>query len=168
MFYTVVPQLNKVKTKGGMLKTDPKTGKRVALYPVDNCIPHGNAIGLGPDLILGCNEGNTRTKDGLTPQQAIFDTATDKVKAYIPGAGGSDMAAADDKLGQYYTASVGNPDPGPVLAVIDAKTAKIIQKIPTTGLAHSVAVDVNNHHVFVPSAGGTFGGCGCVIVYAPQ
>jgi YVTN family beta-propeller protein len=167
MFYTDVPELNKEHAKGAMLKTDPKTGKRVALLPVDNCRPHGNAIGLGTDLILGCNAGNTRNKDTLAAQQAIFDTATGKV-TYIPGAGGTDMSAADDKLGQYYTASVGNPDPGPVLAVIDAKTAKIIQKIPTAGLAHSVAVDTNNHHVFVPSAGGDFGGCGCVLVYAPQ
>lgn len=168
MFYTDVPELNKDKTKGAMLKTDPRTGKVVASEPIDNCRPHGNAVGVGSDLILGCNAGNTRSKDGMTPQQAIFDTATGKVKAYIPGAGGSDMSAADDKLGQYYTASVGNADPGPVLAVIDAKTAKLVQKIPTTGLAHSVAVDENNHHVFLPGAGGDFHGCGCVIVYAPE
>ena len=168
MFYTDVPELNKDHAKGAMLKTDPKTGNQMGLLPVDNCRPHGNAVGLGGDLILGCNAGNTRNKDTLAPQQAIFDTATGKVKAYVPGAGGTDMSAADDKLGLYYTASVGNPDPGPVLAVIDAKTAKIVQKITTAGLAHSVAVDPNNHHVFVPSAGGDFGGCGCIIVYAPQ
>ncbi len=167
MFYTDVPELNKQHAKGGMLKVDPKTLKKVAIYPVDNCRPHGNAVGVGLDLILGCNAGNTRNKDTLPAVQATFNRKTHKV-TIIPGVGGSDMSAADLKLPQYYTASVGNADPGPVLGVIDAKTLKVVQKIPTAGLAHSVAANPKNHHVFVPSAGGDFGGCGCIIVYAPQ
>jgi len=167
MFYTDVPELNKQHAKGGMLKVDPKTLKKVAILPLDNCRPHGNAVGVGSTLIIGCNAGNTRNKDTLKPQQALFDRKTGKA-TFIAGLGGSDMSAADTKLPQYYTASVGNADPGPVLGVIDAKTLKVVQKIPTTGLAHSVAANPKNHHVFVPSAGGDFGGCGCVIVYAPQ
>ncbi len=167
MFYTDVPELNKQHAKGGLLKVDPKTLKKVAIVPVDNCRPHGNAVGVGSDLILGCNAGNTRNKDTLPPVQATFNRKTGKV-TFIPGVGGSDMSAADVKLGQYYTASVGNPKPGPVLGVIDAKTLKVVQTIPTTGLAHSVAANPANHHVYVPSAGGDFGGCGCIIVYAPQ
>ena len=167
MFYTDVPEMNKDKAKGGMMVTNPRTGKRVAILPVKDCRPHGNAVGLDSDLILGCNAGSTRTHDGLPAQQAVFNTKTHKV-TYIPGAGGTDMSAADDRLGAYYTASVASSDPGPVLAVIDAKTLKIVQKIPTTGLAHSVAADPQTHHVFVPSAGGDFKGCGCIIVYAPE
>jgi DNA-binding beta-propeller fold protein YncE len=168
MFYTDVPEMNKEHAKGGMLKTDPKTATRVAILPLDDCRPHGNAVGVGSELILGCNAGNTRNKDTLKAQQAIFDTKTGKATAFIAGAGGTDMSAADNSIGQYYTASVGNPDPGPVLAVIDAKSHQIIQKIPSTGLAHSVAANPNNHHVYLPSAGGDFGGCGCIMVYAPQ
>ena len=168
MFYTDVPELKKDKAKGGMMKTDPKTGKMVTILPLDDCRPHGNAVGQGSDLIIGCNAGNTRVKDDpLKPQQAIFNIKSGKL-IFIPGAGGSDMSAADDSLGQYYTASVGNPNPGPVLAVIDAKSHKLIQTIPTTGLAHSVAADPKTHHVFLPSAGGDFKGCGCIIVYAPE
>ena len=167
MFYTDVPELNKQHAKGGMLKVDPKTLKKVAIYPIDNCRPHGNVIGIDGDLFLGCNAGNTRNKDTLPPVQATFNLKTHKVK-YIPGLGGSDMSGADTKIGQYYSASVGNPDPGSVLGVIDAKTLKIVQKIPTKGLAHSVVANPLNHHVYVPSAGGDFGGCGCIMVYAPQ
>jgi len=167
MFLTVVPELKKDKAKGAMMKVNPRTGKLVGYQPIDNCRPHGNAVGEGNDLILGCNAGSTRTKDGLTAQQALFNIKSGKV-TYIPGAGGTDMSAADDSIGQYYTASVASPDPGPVIAVIDAKTHSIIQEIPTTGLAHSVAADPKTHHVFVPEAGGDFKGCGCIIVYAPS
>ncbi|HVA13378.1 MAG TPA: hypothetical protein VNF99_09020 [Stellaceae bacterium] len=156
MFWTDVPELNHDKTKGGMMEVDPKTGKRVAIDPVDNCKPHGNAIGVGGELYLGCN---------LQGQQAIFNVKTGKVDAYVPGAGGSDETAADDVMGQYYSAAAGNKDPGPVLAVVDAKTRTIIQKIPTAGTAHSVAVDPKNHHVFLPE-GDNDGGCSCVRVFA--
>lgn len=90
----------------------------------------------------------------------IFDVKTNKVTATIPGIGGTDMAEADVKLGLYYTASAGNAE-GSGLGVIDAKAYMLIQKIPTAGRAHSVAVNPKNHHVYVPEAQ-TQGGCGCI------
>jgi DNA-binding beta-propeller fold protein YncE len=51
--------------------------------------------------------------------------------------------------------------------VIDAKTYKLIQKIPTAGRAHSVAVNTKTHHVYVPE-GAAGGGCGCIRVFAPM
>jgi hypothetical protein len=164
MFWTDVPEMNHQKEKGGMLKVDPKTGKRVAILPLDNCKPHGNAIGKGAELMLGCNFGTA--KDGMTAQQAVFNVKTGKV-IYIPGAGGTDETAADDVLGQYYSAAAGNKDPGPVVAVIDAKTHTIIQKIPTKDRAHSITVNPKNHQVFVPESSAD-GGCGCIRVFAPM
>jgi DNA-binding beta-propeller fold protein YncE len=96
----------------------------------------------------------------------IFDIKANKVTATIAGIGGTDMSAADVALGMYYTASAGNGE-GSALGVIDAKTHKLIQKIPSAGRAHSVAVNPKNHHVYLPEAEGQ-GGCGCIRVFAPM
>src|SRR6202163_2613388 len=163
MFHTVVPELNKDPNKGGMLTVDPKTGKQVGeIAPLDNCKPHGNFPGVGNELIIGCNYG--QTKDKRPPVQMIFDVKTGKVTETIAGIGGTDMSGADPGLGLYYTASAGNGE-GSMLGVIDAKTHKLIQKIPTAGRAHSVAVNTKTHHVYVPEGAG---GCGCIRVFAPM
>jgi DNA-binding beta-propeller fold protein YncE len=165
MFHTVIPELNKDPNKGGMITVDPKTGKQVGeIAPLDNCKPHGNAVGVGNELIIGCNYG--QTKDKRPPVQMIFDIKANKVTATIAGIGGTDMSAADVALGMYYTASAGNGE-GSALGVIDAKTHKLIQKIPSAGRAHSVAVNPKNHHVYLPEAEGQ-GGCGCIRVFAPM
>jgi DNA-binding beta-propeller fold protein YncE len=96
----------------------------------------------------------------------IFDVKANKVTATIEGIGGTDMAEADVGAGMYYTASAGNSE-GSALGVIDIKTHKLIQKIPTGGRAHSVAVNPKSHHVYVPEAS-TQGGCGCIRVFAPM
>ncbi|HEY6256300.1 MAG TPA: hypothetical protein VIY51_10965, partial [Xanthobacteraceae bacterium] len=162
-FHTVIPELNKDANKGGMITVDPKTGKQVGeIAPLDNCKPHGNGVGVKTELIIGCNYG--QTKDKRPPVQMIFDVKANKVTATIPGIGGTDMSAADTGLGLYYTASAGNGE-GSALGVIDAKTHMLIQKIPTAGRAHSVAVNTKTHHVYVPEGDG---GCGCIRVFAPM
>lgn len=175
MFWTDVPEMDHQKTNGGMMETDPKTGKRIGIVPLPNCRPHGNALGMGPELFIGCNFGTA--SDGMPPQQVIFNVKTAKA-IYVPGAGGTDETAADNKLGLYYSAAAGMN----ILAVFDAKTHKLIQSIPTAGRAHSVTVDPNNHHVFLPESGyvqalvapgepvppGLKNGCGCIRVFAPE
>jgi len=42
LFYTDVPELDKDKTKGGLMVTDPKTAKVVKMISVDSCIPMGS------------------------------------------------------------------------------------------------------------------------------
>ena len=163
MFHTVIPELNKDPNKGGMITVDPKTGKQVgAIAPLDNCKPHGNGVGLGNELFIGCNYG--QDKDKRPGVQMIWDVKANKVVATIPGIGGTDMAEADLGLGLYYTASAGNAGGG-VLGVIDAKTRTVIQKIPTKDRAHSVAINPKNHHVYVPEG---INGCGCIRVFAPS
>ena len=168
LFYTDVPELDKDKTKGALLVTDPKTAKVVKMIPVDSCIPHGIAFGTGGMVFLGCNAGPARL--GLPAKQVVVDTKAGKVVAEIPGVGGSDESAVNNKLGQYYGALNGNPG-GPILAVIDAKTNKLLQKIPTGPGAHSVAASEANGRVYVPiavEAAGLKGGCGCVAVYGAE
>jgi DNA-binding beta-propeller fold protein YncE len=163
MFHTVIPELGGDPNKGGMITVDPKTGKQVGeIAPIDNCKPHGNFPGVGNELFIGCNYG--QTKDKRPPVQMVFDVKTGKVTETIAGIGGTDMSGADPGLGLYYTASAGNGE-GSMLGVIDAKTHKLIQKIPTAGRAHSVAVNTKTHHVYVPEGAG---GCGCIRVFAPM
>jgi DNA-binding beta-propeller fold protein YncE len=167
MFYTDIPEMDKDKTKGGLLVTDPKTGKQVKIIPVDSCVPHGLAFGPGGMAFLGCNAGNPRL--GLPAKQVVVDTKTGKTVAEIPDVGGSDESAVNNKLGQYYGALNGNPG-GPILAVIDAKTNKLLQKIPTGPGAHSVAASEGNGRVYVPIAADVGGmkGCGCITVYGAE
>jgi hypothetical protein len=168
LFYTDVPELDKDKTKGGLLVTDPKTFKEVKLIPVDSCIPHGIAFGTGGMVFLGCNAGPARL--GLPAKQVVVDTKAGKVVATIPDVGGSDESAANNKLGQYYGALNGNPG-GPIMIVVDAKTNKLLQKIPTGPGAHSIAASEANGRVYVPiavEAAGLKGGCGCIAVYGTE
>jgi DNA-binding beta-propeller fold protein YncE len=165
MFYVDIPELDKDKTKGALAVIDPKTAKLVKLLPVDNCVPHGLAIGTGSMMFIGCSAGNPRR--GLPAQLVVFDAKQGKVVATIPGVGGSDESAVNNKIGQYYSALAGNPG-GSILAVIDAKTSTLLQKIPTSGAAHSVAASEFNNRVFVPMAktGGPCGGC--IVVFGPE
>ena len=167
MFYTDVPELDKDKTKGALMVTDPKTAKVVKMIPVDSCVPHGIAFGKGGNVFLGCNAGTPRL--GLPAKLVVIDTKTGK-QTDIPGVGGSDESAVNNKLGQYYSALNGNPG-GPILAVVDAKTNQLTQKIPTGPGAHSVAANESNGRVYVPiavEAGPLKGGCGCIAVYGAE
>ena len=167
LFYTDVPELDKDKTKGGLMVTDPKTAKVVKMIPVDSCVPHGIAFGKNGNVYLGCNAGVPRL--GLPAKQVVVDIKTGKVTD-IPGVGGSDESSVNNKLDQYYSALNGNPG-GPILSVVDAKTNTLVQKIPTGPGAHSVAANESNGRVYVPiavEAGPLKGGCGCIAVYGTE
>jgi YVTN family beta-propeller protein len=168
LFYTDVPELDKDKTKGALMVTDPKTAKVVKMIPVANCIPHGIAFGPGGNVFLGCNAGPARL--GLPAKQVVIDTKTGQVVADINGVGGSDESSVNNKAGQYYGALNGNPD-GPILVVVDTHTNALLQKIPTGPGAHSVAASEANGRVYVPiavEAGPLKGGCGCIAVYGTE
>jgi hypothetical protein len=167
MFYTDVPELDKDKTKGALMVTNPKTFKVEKMIPVDSCIPHGIAFGKNGMVYLGCNAGPARL--GLPAKQVVVDVKSGKV-IDIPGIGGSDESSVNNKLDQYYSALNGNPS-GPILAVVDAKTNQLVQKVPTGPGAHSVAVNESNGRVYVPiatQAAGLTGGCGCIAVYGAE
>lgn len=164
MFYTDIPELKKDKSQGALAMIDPRTAKLVKMIPIANCLPHGLAIGYDGKLFLGCNAGNPRA--GLPAQTAVYDVKSGKVTP-VPGMGGSDEASVNPKLGQFYAAGASNAD-GSMLGVVDAKTDKLVQKVPTSGQAHSVAVSFANNHVYVPMRASN-GPCqGCVVVFAPK
>ena len=92
---------------------------------------------------------------------------TRKVMMNVADIGGADMVAYNPHTGQYYTGSRNMPG-GPVLGVIDAKSNALVQKVALGGgNPHSVAVNDANNHVFVPQSS-KGGGCGCVLVFAPE
>jgi DNA-binding beta-propeller fold protein YncE len=161
-FYVSIPELKKDAKKGGVAVIDPKTGD-VKMLAVDNCHPNGLAFGPGGNFALGCTADGKEMPAVIT----IMNYKTGKVVKNVPEIGAADMVSYNPKAGQYYTGSRNMPG-GPVLGVIDAKTNTLVDKIPIKGgNPHSVDVDHSNGHVFVP-AGSANGGCGCVMVFAPQ
>jgi DNA-binding beta-propeller fold protein YncE len=165
MFYVDIPELNKEEGKGGLAVIDPKTAKTVKILPIENCTPHGQAIGPGSLVYIGCNAGNI--KDKKTGQMVVVDIKEGKVVANIPGAGGSDEVWANNNIGQWYAATSNNSS-GPSLTVIDATSNKVIQLFKTAVGAHSVAVSPTSNHVYVPTRASN-GGCGgCILVLAPE
>src|SRR5258708_9748501 len=85
-----------------MITVDPKTGKKVGEIAIfENCKPHGNGVGIGSELIIGCNYG--QAKDKRPAVQMIFDVKLNKITAIIPGIGGTDMAGADLALPPPFT-----------------------------------------------------------------
>jgi DNA-binding beta-propeller fold protein YncE len=166
LFYTDIPEMDKDKAKGGLLVTDPKTMKQVKIIPVDSCIPHGIAFGKGGNVFLGCNANGKNAPAKLV----VVNVKSGKTIAEIPGVGGSDESSVDNKTDRYYSALNGNPD-GPILAVVDAKTNALSQKLPTGPGAHSVAVNESTGRVYVPiavEAGPLKGGCGCIAVFGTE
>jgi DNA-binding beta-propeller fold protein YncE len=163
MFYVAIPELKKNAQSGGVAVINPKTGKLVKVIPVENCRPAGLAFGPDQNFVLGCNADGKKMPAVIT----IMNAKTGAVVANVADIGAADMVAYSKKNGHYYTASRGMPD-GPVLGVIDSKTNKLLQKISVNGgNPHSVAVNDNNGHVFVP-VGAQNGGCGCVQVFGVQ
>jgi hypothetical protein len=143
------------------------------------------------------------------PQQVILDAKTGDVVKNVLGVGAGDEVWFNKGDHRYYTASsssplapnaitparppVGTATSAPtltaqgaaVLGVIDARSGKLEQLVPTlnvpavkaadavagghpAGTAHSVAVNAENNHVFVPlAANNAYPNCldGCIAVY---
>ncbi|HEX6840378.1 MAG TPA: hypothetical protein VF113_02575 [Stellaceae bacterium] len=144
---TLAPGLN---TIGAF---DPTTNTGVV--PLSKCGPNGATVGVHDNLLLGC-----------TPQNNPSDTttlvinATTKNMAEILNITGSDEVWFNKGDRRYYTGSSRDcgttgtcPDathPGLAqLGVIDA-TSVLIEKIPQSSGAHSVAADSERNEIYVP------------------
>jgi hypothetical protein len=105
------------------------------------CTPHGLALGPNDQVVLGCNVPNS--------QIFVMNAKTGAIVGTVPGYGGSDECWYNAGDNRYYCA-LSSQTPGPVIAVVDAGTFKLLATIPTSTQAHSVAVDAATNHVFVP------------------
>ncbi|HVB32970.1 MAG TPA: cytochrome C nitrite reductase [Patescibacteria group bacterium] len=160
MFYFSVPEFDHDPKKGGVAVISPE-GKLVKTLPVEGCHPNGLVFGPGQNFLLGCTANGHR--HGLAPVFLVMNARSGKVVATIHGAGGADEVAYSSKNRQYYTGSASLN----AVFVIDALTNKLVQKIPTSGQAHSVAASDVTGKVFVPETNAN-GGCGCIKVFAPS
>jgi DNA-binding beta-propeller fold protein YncE len=158
MFYYSVPELDHDAKKGAVAVISPE-GKLVKMLPVEGCHPSGLVFGPGQNFLLGCSASG---REGMPANFVVMNARSGKMVARIPDAGGADEVAYSSKNHEYYTGSAGM---GAVF-VIDARTNKLVQKIPVGDRAHSVAASDVTGKVFVPEGIGN-GGCGCVAVFAP-
>jgi hypothetical protein len=185
-FYISIPQIGANAADGAVARISPSAGAVDAVFPVQFCQPAGLALGPKQDLLLGCsvvfdtagNAWSTADANTAAPISLIMDAKTGKVEQMVTGVSGSDEVWFNAGDGNYYLAARNQPG-GPVLGVIDAKSQTLVQIVPTlnaagkaflfpAGTSHSVAVNPNNNHVFVPlPANNVFPAClnGCVGVF---
>ena len=161
MFYTAIPVLRADTTKGLLAQTDPKNGKLVKLHEL-GCHPHSLSIVSDSTIFLGCSSAH-----GPSPKpggdMAIFDIATGKVETYLTGYGGNGGSTVNRKLGQYYHSTSGG-----ILMVVDTKSRKGLQQIPTSSGARSLGVNLANNRVYVATTAKELACRGCIVVYAPE
>jgi DNA-binding beta-propeller fold protein YncE len=161
-FYTVIPVFRADTTKGLLAQTDPKSGKLVKLYEIEGCHPHSLSIVTDQTIFMGCSNGH-----GPTPKSggdmAIFDMATGKVESISTGLGGNGGSTINSKLGLYYHAAT-----NAAVNVVDIKTQKLVQKVPTSVEARSLDVSLANGRIYLATTANN-GPCGgCIQVFAPE
>jgi len=161
MFYTAIPVSRADTTKGLLAQTDGKNGKLVKLHEL-GCHPHSLSIVSDSTIFLGCSSAH-----GPSPKpggdMAIFDIAAGKVETYLTGYGGNGGSTVNRKLGQYYHSTSGGH-----LMVVDTKTKKGLQQIPTSNGARSLGVSLANNRVYVATTAKELACRGCIVVYAPE
>jgi DNA-binding beta-propeller fold protein YncE len=163
MFYTAVPVLRADHSRGALAEVDPRTGKLVKLHELDHCNPHSVAPVADTMMFLGCSRA-----PAPGGELAVFDVVGGKVEAYLTDLGGSGDTVVNPKLDQYYqSVSSALVDPA-LLRVVDIKSRKLVQEIPTSKGAHSLGISLAQNRVYLPTTAKD-GPCGgCVLVFAPQ
>jgi hypothetical protein len=137
-------------------------------FPLAYCMPTAVAQGPGTNFLVGCAD-----HDGTAfpPNEYVINGTTGAQIAEITNVGGVDEIWYNPGDNKYYLAARDMPT-GPAMGVIDAATNTWLVNITTNSNSHSIAVDPNNNHVFVPlQPGGICGpltGPGCVGVFAEQ
>jgi DNA-binding beta-propeller fold protein YncE len=153
MMYQAVPA-TKDQEGGQVAVLDDSKMAVVATYPLNNCQPHGLAVGLNHQLLVGCS---------VEKHTLLLDDTTGKVLADFNQTGGSDEVWFNPGENRYYLAERGAQD----LGIIDALTMNFVENVETGVGAHSVAADDANNHIFVPiSAPDPACPNGCIGVFA--
>jgi hypothetical protein len=175
-FYLNLVQLNQTGP-GGVAQINPTTGAIEHVYDFATmsgglgaggvCGPTGMAVGPGGQLFIGCGPSPTGS--------LILDPLANRGNGQltdVAGISGEDMVWFDSHSGLYFTASRTDPGGVPVLGIIDT-AGTLLQKVPTSPGAHSVAVDPVSGEVFMPFGGAGPGGVagsvcpfGCMAIFA--
>ena len=166
--YVAVPQIG-TNGPGGVSEIDPATGTvtqtfDLAQFNIASCAPTGLAHGVGSQILIGCDAGQTLILDPTA------NGGRGAIVANIPQVFGADQVAYNPTTQQYFIAAR-NFTGGPQLGIIDAATDSFVENIPTTPGDHSVAVDPVSGEVFLPAgaaSGNTLCPSGCIAVYGPN
>jgi len=160
-------------TVGTVDEIDPRVGSPngpivINSFVMPNCMPTSIVQGPGNNFLVGCADHDG---EAFPPNEYVIDGTSGAIVATINNVGGVDEIWYNPGDNRYYLAARDMPG-GPVLGVIDAKTNQWLQNVPTNANSHSVAVDSNTNHVFVPLQAGapctTQSANGCIGVYAQQ
>jgi DNA-binding beta-propeller fold protein YncE len=161
-FYTAVPVFRADQSKGLLAQTDPQTGTILKLHQLERCHPHSLSIVSDTTIFLGCSNahGPDRKPGG---DMAIFDIASGRIVSYGADWGGNGGSTVSRARGQYYHATTTG-----MLVVVDTKTRKLVQKVPTWSGSRSLGVSLVTGKVYVATTakGGPCGGC--IVAFAPQ
>ncbi len=153
----------------------------IGSFPMLNCMPTSITQGPGDNFLVGCADHDgesfpaneyiiTNTAVGASTTCAM-PPAPSVNCAVVTQTGGVDETWYNPGDNKYYLAAR-DMLPGPVMGVIDAGTNLWLYNLPVNTNAHSIAVDPNNSHVFMPQQAGaicgTQAGAGCIDVIAEQ
>jgi hypothetical protein len=152
---------------------DPRLGNPngpvvINTFVLPNCMPTSIVQGPGNNFLVGCAD-----HDGTAfpPNEYVIDGTSGAILAQITNVGGVDEIWYNPGDNKYYVAARDMPN-GPVMGVIDAASNTWLVNVPTNTNSHSVAVDPNTNHAFVPMQSGgictTQSSNGCVGVIAEQ
>ncbi|MGO8795787.1 MAG: hypothetical protein ACLQLC_13270 [Candidatus Sulfotelmatobacter sp.] len=155
-------------------------------FPMYDCMPTSIVPGPGDNLLVGCadHDGQTfpaneyiisNTASGnvacVPPNSGIPNAPANSNCQEITQVGGVDEVWYNPGDNKYYLAAR-DMLPTAVMGVIDAKTNQWLYNMPTGSNAHSISVDPNTNHAFVPLQAGTvcstLASAGCVGVAAEQ
>ena len=146
---------------GGLLVTDPDNPKAVegkfdpvsgtGVIALTACGPNGATVGPNDNLLLGCTPGNF--PPGTT---TLVINAKTHNTASVNGITGSDEVWFNKGDNRYYLGASKGIKPagstlgsGAVLGVVDG-TSVLVESIPQSSGAHSVAADSKRNLIFVP------------------
>ena len=145
-----------------------------------NCMPTGVAHGPGNNFLVGCADHDGKSFPAseyiitYTPGANIvcaMPPAPTENCVPITNVGGVDEVWYNPGDNRYYLAAR-DMFPSAVMGVIDAKTNQWLYNMPTNSNSHSISVDPNNNHAFVPLQSGavcsTLNSYGCVGVATEQ
>ncbi len=143
--------------QGALALLDPSTGRLTGIIKLlDRCVPGGLAVGLGDDVLAGCNVGGPE----------MVDVATGREVARYPSRRQccADEVWFDALDGRYFVAEAGAqgppPDPQlkpPAVEIIDGRTHRVLTviRLGSNGLGfHQVAALGPLGKVFVPETDG--------------
>jgi hypothetical protein len=132
------------------------------------CMPTSIVQGPGNNFLVGCADHDG---EAFPPNEYVIDGSSGAIITQINNVGGVDEVWYNPGDNRYYLAARDMPN-GPVMGVIDAKTNLWLVNVATNTNSHSIAVDPNTNHAFVPLQSGgicqTQSSNGCIGVYGRQ